>query len=111
MVEPIDLAAGAGRGPLVGLATEDLNLTALSWPPSHAVAEHVNAERDVAYVVVAGSAELVVDGAAAVLEAPAALVVPKGARRALVAGPAGVRYVTVHRVRGGLSLGRLDAAV
>jgi mannose-6-phosphate isomerase-like protein (cupin superfamily) len=103
-VDAIDLLSGSGRGPLVGIATEDLNLTALSWPPGHVVAEHVNAERDVAYVVVAGSATVTVDGVVSELTAPAAIVVPKGARRELTAGGAGVRYVTVHRVRGGLQI-------
>lgn len=109
-MDAIDLLTGDGRGPLVGVATEDLNLTVLSWPPGHVVIEHVNAERDVAYVVVDGSAELTVDGTAVTLAAPAALVVAKGASRELRAGPDGVRYVTVHRVRGGLSLGRFDTA-
>jgi quercetin dioxygenase-like cupin family protein len=102
----VDLAAGDGRGPLVGLATEDLNLTLLSWPAGHVLPDHVNTERDVAYVVVAGSAEVEVDGRIERLVAPAALVVTKGARRELRAGPDGVRYVTVHRARGGLEITR-----
>lgn len=106
----IDLLGGDGRGPLVGVASEDLNLTVLAWPAGHVVIEHVNAERDVAYVVVDGAAELTVDGATVTLAAPAALVVAKGSSRELRAGPEGVRYVTVHRVRGGLSLGRFDTA-
>ena len=106
-MEPIDLAAGDSHGPLFGAATDDLNLTVLSWPAGHVVPGHVNAERDVVYVVVAGSAAITVDGTTHVLRRPAALVVEKGQGRELRAGPEGVRYVTVHRARGGLEIGRL----
>lgn len=102
----MELLAGEGRGPIWGAATEDLNATLLAWPAGHEVAEHVNGERDVAYVVVAGAAELTVDGQVHALEAPALVIVPLGASRALRAGPAGVRYVTVHRVRGGLQIAK-----
>lgn len=108
MTGVIDLTVGDGHGPLFGAATEDLNLTVLAWPAGHVVPGHVNDERDVVYVVVAGSAVVEVDGAQRVLEAPSALVVAKGARRELRAGADGVRYVTVHRVRGGLQIERLD---
>lgn len=107
MTGVIDLTGGEARGPLFGVATEDLNLTVLAWPAGHVVPGHVNDERDVVYVVVAGSAVVEVDGAPRVLEAPSALVVAKGARRELRAGPDGVRYLTVHRVRGGLQVGRI----
>ena len=104
--ERVDLGAGEGSGPLWGTATDDLNVTLLAWPAGHEVAEHVNDERDVLMVVVAGSATVQVDGAAAVLDAPAALVVPKGARRSIAAGPDGVRYVSAHLRRPGLQISR-----
>jgi quercetin dioxygenase-like cupin family protein len=104
--EPVDLRAGAGSGPLWGVAGEDLNATLLSWPAGHAVAEHVNEERDVLVVVVDGSARVVVDGTEHRLEAPAAVMIAKGARRSIVAGPDGVRYVSTHRVRPGLQIRR-----
>jgi mannose-6-phosphate isomerase-like protein (cupin superfamily) len=66
----------------------------------------VNEERDVLYVVVSGSAELTVDDELLELRAGEATIVDKGARRALVAGPDGVRYVTAHTRRGGLELQR-----
>ena len=40
------------------------------------------------------------------LGAGKATIVDKSARRALVAGPDGVRYLTAHRRRGGLELKR-----
>jgi quercetin dioxygenase-like cupin family protein len=86
-----------------GAASEDLNATKLVWPAGERVAEHV-ADRDVAYVVVTGSATLTVDGTLHELSAGEALIVEKGTRRALVAGAAGVEYVTVHRRREGLQI-------
>jgi quercetin dioxygenase-like cupin family protein len=67
----------------------------------------VNAERDVALVVIEGSAELVVDGEARAMVAGEAAIIPKGARRKLTAGPDGVRYATVHRKRPGLTIATL----
>ncbi len=93
-------------GPVWGTASEDLNATLLEWPAGSGPAEHVNAERDVLYVVLAGSAVLTVDGAPRELAAGEATIVDKGARRALVAGPAGVRYLTAHVRRGALELKR-----
>lgn len=89
-----------------GAASADLNATLLEWPPEAGPAEHVNEERDVLYVVVAGSATLTVDGESQELGAGEATIVDKGTRRALVAGPDGVRYLTAHTRRGGLELKR-----
>ena len=93
-------------GPIWGAASADLNATLLEWPAGEGPAEHVNGERDVLYVVLAGSATLTVDGEARELRAGEPAIVEKGTRRALVAGPDGVRYLTAHRRRGGLELKR-----
>jgi hypothetical protein len=106
VTEPVDLGAGEGSGPLWGAATEDLNVTLLAWPADHIVADHVNYERDVLVVAVTGSATIRVDGADHMLQAPAALVVPKGARRSIAAGAGGVRYVSAHLRRPGLQIRR-----
>lgn len=95
-----------GGGPVWGAASADLNATLLEWPAGEGPAEHVNEERDVLYVVVSGSARLAVDGEPRDLAAGEAAIVEKGARRALVAGPEGVRYLTAHTRRGGLELKR-----
>ena len=93
-------------GPVWGAASADLNATLLEWPAGEGPPEHVNEERDVLYVVVSGSARLTVDGEPRELAAGEAAIVEKGARRALVAGPDGVRYLTAHVRRGGLQLKR-----
>jgi quercetin dioxygenase-like cupin family protein len=84
------------RGPLWGTASEDLNATVLAWPPGDGPPEHVNGERDVLVVCLAGSGTIVVDGAEQPLEAEQALVVPKGVSRRIVAGAEGIRYLTAH---------------
>ena len=95
-----------GGGPVWGAASADLNATLLEWQAGEGPPEHVNEERDVLYVVVSGSARLIVDGEQRELPAGEAEIVEKGARRALVAGPDGVRYLTAHTRRGGLELKR-----
>jgi len=95
-----------GGGPIWGAASADLNATLLEWPAGEGPHEHVNEERDVLYVVVSGSAQLTVDGELHELAAGEATIVDKGTRRALVAGPDGVRYLTAHTRRGGLELKR-----
>jgi mannose-6-phosphate isomerase-like protein (cupin superfamily) len=94
------------RGPVWGAASDDLNATMLVWPPGEGPPEHVNAERDVLYVVVEGGGALTVDGDSREVGAGDALIVDKGRARALVAGPEGIRYVTAHVRRGGLEIKR-----
>jgi mannose-6-phosphate isomerase-like protein (cupin superfamily) len=105
--EVVDLGAGAGSGPLWGMASHDLNATLLAWPAGHAVAEHVNAELDVLVVVVEGSATVTIDDAPHELGAPAAILVPRGTRRAIRPGAGGARYLSVHRRRGPLQIAPL----
>ncbi|HJQ74730.1 MAG TPA: cupin domain-containing protein [Gaiellaceae bacterium] len=93
-------------GPVWGAASADLNATLLEWPAGAGPAEHVNGQLDVLYVVLEGSATLTLDGEARELGAGEATIVDKGVRRALVAGPDGVRYLTAHTRRGGLALKR-----
>ena len=94
------------RGPVWGVAAEDLNATILVWPPGEGPAEHVNEHRDVLVVVLRGGGTLTVDGEVRDLHEGDALVVEKGSARRLVAGPEGIRYLTAHLRRGGLELKR-----
>ena len=101
---PVDLAAGSGVGPLWAMASEDLNATLLAWPAGHEIAEHVNAELDVLVVVLEGSLTVAIDDEPHAVGAPGAILVPRGARRAIRAGGDGVRYLSVHRRRGRLQI-------
>ena len=102
--EPVDLSRPAGEGPVWSTASEDLNATLLSWPPGEEVAEHVNSERDVLIVVLAGSGRAIVDGREHPLRPISALLIPKGALRAIQASHEGLRYLSVHRRRGPLQI-------
>ena len=93
-------------GPLWGMESDELNGTLLEWGPDEGPpAETVNEERDVLVFVHEGSLLLFLDGVERELPAGRAVIVEKGRRRRLVAGPDGVRYLTAHRRRGGLSIG------
>jgi len=97
------LSDAAGRGgPQWGCATEDLNLTLLSWPAGHDIAAHVNNEVDVVLVVVAGAGEVTVNGRTFSLLPGQVLLIPKGAERAIHSTVEGFSYLSVHRRRRGL---------
>ena len=100
----VDLGRLRGRGPLWGVETEDLNATLLAWSAGEGAPEHVNSERDVLVVVLAGSATATIDGEQHALERGDALVLEKGRTRSIAAGPDGVRYLSVHRRRGPLQI-------
>jgi hypothetical protein len=55
-----DLSRAAGEGPVWSVQSEDLNATLLVWGAGHQTPRHVNDERDVLIVVLAGSAEVTV---------------------------------------------------
>ncbi len=98
------------RGPVWGVASEDLNATLLVWPPGEGPVEHVNVERDVLYVVLGGGGTLTIDGEERSLREGDALVVEKGRSRRLAAGPEGIRYLTAHLRREGLPLKRFGGS-
>ena len=103
-MEIVDLATIDGRGPAWGTASEELNATLLVWRPGEGQPEHVNAERDVALVVLEGAGLLVVGREQHALTAGVLAIVPRGASRSIVAGTEGLRCLTVHRRRGGLGV-------
>jgi quercetin dioxygenase-like cupin family protein len=107
-VELVDLLATAGHGPVWGTETEDLNATLLVWRPGEGQPDHVNDERDVVLVALAGSGTLAIGGHAEAFAAGQLAVIPRGTRRSLVAGGEGLRCLTVHRRRGGLRLWSRD---
>jgi hemerythrin-like domain-containing protein len=95
----VDLAAGSGRGPVWGTASDDLNATLLAWQAGEGPGEQRNTERDVLVVVIGGGGTLELEGDSRIMRAPSAVVVGRGTRWRLVAGTDGIRYLTVHRRR------------
>ena len=104
-IEVVDLPELAeGDSPPTGVRWRlepdgDLNANLVSFPPGEGVGEHVNGELDVLIVGVAGAGTVVVDGVAHELRPGAAILVPRGARRATRAGSERFSYLTVHRRR------------
>lgn len=101
-----DLADPAGVGTRWAVASVDLNATVVAWPPGGGVASHRNDERDVLLVVIAGDGTVTVDGRPIDLQAQRGVVVPKGTVRAISAGSQGLRYLSIHLRRTGLTLMR-----
>jgi uncharacterized cupin superfamily protein len=98
-LRPVDATSGAGFGPVWGIASDDLNVTLLSWPPRETLAEHVNDELDVLIVVIAGRGTAIIDGVSEALEPSMTRLIARGAARSIVAGPEGLRYLSIHRRR------------
>ena len=92
-------ATQKGNGPIWGAESEELNATLLSWRAGEGPREHVNSERDVLVVVLAGSATLSTDDGERELAFGEAAIIAKGLRRRISAGRNGVRYLSVHRRR------------
>lgn len=101
-------AAAPERSPdaAEALASEELNVTPLSWKAGSGPPEHVNDERDVLVVVLDGSATLSIDGEERELARGETAIVVKGRRRKITAGRGGVRYLSIHRRRPPLQIGR-----
>ncbi len=76
--------------------SDDLNVNVVVWPPGAGVDPHVNSERDVLWIVLDGGGEFVVNGRAHQVSAGWGALVPAGCERAARAGPAGLRYASVH---------------
>lgn len=84
----------------------DLDANLVKLGPGGVVAEHRNDEVDVILVVLAGQGTLTVDGTDHRLDPHHLARIPKGSRRRLEAGGAGLVHLTVHRARAGLRIGR-----
>lgn len=87
-----------------GGASDDLNLTLVSWPSHGGVAAHVNTEVDVLLVGVEGAGEVMVDNKAFPLAAGQVLLIPKNSERAIRSTSARFAYWSIHRRRPGLQL-------
>ena len=109
-----DTHALGGGGPVWGTESEELNATLLEWRAGEGPAEHVNDERDVLVVVLAGSAIVRTEDDESELTAGETTIIAKGRRRKINAGRHGVRYLSVHRRRPPLQIARAanrDAAI
>lgn len=84
------------------LTSDDLNVNLLVLDAGEEIETHVNSEVDVLLVAVHGQGEIVVDGEPVALTPGQALVVARGARRAIRPLDDRFAYLTCHRRRAGL---------
>jgi quercetin dioxygenase-like cupin family protein len=93
-----------GGGPVWGIASEELNATLVSWNAGEGPPEHVNEERDVLVVVLAGAITVDTDDGVRELGVSETTIIEKGRRRKLTARSDGTRYLSVHRRRPSLQI-------
>lgn len=107
-IELDEIAHGAGPDGVVwalgGPRQLEANLVVLS--PHGSVGEHHNREVDVLVVVLEGDGHLDVDGVGHPLRSHCIVLVPRGAARSITAGRDGLRYLSIHRTRNPVSIGR-----
>ena len=104
-VEVVDVRALAGSGEereVLWSAESSLQTNLVRLAPGARIDAHAEMQLDVVVSLLVGSLELTLDDGARTAAAPAVVVLPAGTRRALLAGPDGATYLTVHRRRDGL---------
>lgn len=84
----------------------DLNMNLVRFPTGEGVGEHMNDEVDVIFVGISGSGFVNVDGSDHQLSDGALVFVAKGLQRSTRSTSDDFAYLTVHRRRGLLQLGR-----
>lgn len=84
----------------------DLDANLIRLDAGEEIESHVNSAVDVFIVVWDGAGEITIDDQALSLQPGVAVLVQRGSRRAIQAGHDGVRYLTVHRRRDPLTIGR-----
>ncbi|MEU9098581.1 zinc ribbon domain-containing protein [Streptomyces sp. NPDC048361] len=89
----------------LGESGRGLDANLLRLPPGRAIDEHTDLALDVLLVVLEGGGHLRTEEGTQELRPVTALWLPKGSRRALVAGTEGMGYLSVHRRRPGLTIG------
>ena len=105
----VDLdSAGSGSGGAVWSLPHggDLDANLIRLDAGAVIGEHVNREVDVLLIVRSGTGELTLDGSGQRLAADSLALIPRGASRAVAAGPEGITYLSVHRRRGPLGITR-----
>lgn len=98
----------ASAGALWRLAESGRQLDAnvVRLPPGQQVGTHREPELDVLLLVLAGTGILTAPDGPHALTAGALTWLPHGSTRSLAAGPDGLSYLTVHRRRPGMRIGR-----
>ena len=83
----------------------DLDANLVRLDPDATIGAHVNDEVDVLVFVQSGTGQLLLGDDRVDLGSDHLVLVPKGVRRSVTAGPAGITYLSVHRRRGPIQIG------
>lgn len=86
--------------------TRHLDANVIAVPPGASIDLHVGPEEDVLWHVVAGSGTLATEAGEVSLSPGAVVWLPRRSSRAVTAGADGLRYLSVHRRKSGLQIGR-----
>lgn len=82
----------------------DLNVNLVDLEADHRIGDHANHEVDVLVSVVSGAGSVTVEDVEHQVRPGTLVLVPKGTRRSVAAGPDGLAYLSIHRRRGVLGL-------
>jgi mannose-6-phosphate isomerase-like protein (cupin superfamily) len=97
----------AGSGAIWSLPHDgDLDANVVRLTGGQEIGQHVNNDVDVFVIVWLGTGEVATDDRTLPLRPGLATLVPRGTSRTIRAGHEGMTYVTVHRRRGPLTVGR-----
>lgn len=99
------------RGAVWRLAEAERHLDAnvIALPPGERIDAHVGPDEDVLLHVIAGAGTLRSGDDELTLGAGAIVWLPRRSHREVTAGPDGLRYLSVHRRKPGLQVGRRGA--
>ena len=101
------IAAAAGNGVQWSLSDpSQLNANVVHLEPGASIGEHVADDVDVIVIVLAGSGIVSAGDRQIELGAHHLVHLPAGLPRGTRAGQSGLTYLTVHRRRGGIQVGR-----
>ena len=89
-------------GPIWSLNSEQLNINLLRFSTGEGIPPHINDEVDVLLIIVEGEGMLTLGDEEHQLHAGAAVLIPRGGRRAIRCTSGTLAYLSCHRRRGGL---------
>lgn len=101
------LGSDGGDGAVWSLpANGDLNVNLVQLGPNASIEAHRNSEVDVVVFVRSGDGEIVVDDRVSHVAADHLMFIPRDSTRAIHAGNTGLDYLSIHRARGPMTVGR-----
>jgi quercetin dioxygenase-like cupin family protein len=109
----VDLAAHLGSGGAIWSLPHggDLDANLVRLDAGAKIGKHVNNDLDVMVLVQSGAGVLTIDEQTRRLGVDHLALIPKGSSRSIVAGDAGITYLSVHRRRSPLGITRRSDSV